>query len=475
MKISAPKLCGLAMGCLIAAPPAPAQTLTEAITQTVTTNPDLLKTTTERMAAEQRVRQARAGYLPTIDINAGWGGEEANNTSTRGRFDPATGRHTTLTTGSGTLRGKSFRGSVNMIREELGVQIRQMIFDGFMTPNEVRRKQSDLEAQSWLVFATAEVLAQEATEAYLNVLREQELVALAKDNLAVHERTMDQIKLRSQVGVGRKADETQAESRVSQARVNLRNEEANLADAQSKFQRLIGELPQSLVTPNLPKEALPKTLDEAINDAVANHPQLKSAEADIAEADAQHDVAVAPFYPRVDAEASANMLSNLNGVPGYNNDYQAMLRLRYNIFKGGKDEARLSETAHLKDQAREIRNHTYRQVVESMRLSWSDYQNQNDQLEVVKDRVDSQERTYQAYQQQFNLGERTLLDLLDTVNELFVARQTYTNTMHDELIARSRVLASKGSLNSTLQVKLPEEAKPTEARLLPNALPDLLP
>lgn len=452
MKNNMQKMTGIAIGCLMCLP-AWGQSLGEAIEQTIKTNPDILTEANDRLAREGEVTQAKSGYLPTIDINAGIGYEEANNRSTRQGI-------TKFERPASATNPIKFQGSVDMRRDELGAHVRQMVFDGMKTYHETRRKKAAVTAQAYQVFGSAEKVALDATEAYLDVLRNQELVQLAKDNVEVHERTMDQIKLRSDMGVGRKADDDQARARLARARTNLIAAEGNLNDAISVYQRVIGALPDNPVRPEDPRGKLPADMETAVKLALENHPTLKSAEADIEETDAQHDAAYAPFFPSVHIELDATSNSNLNGVPGYNNDYQAMARLRYNIFKGGNDFGRLEQTAHEINKAKEIRNHTYRQVVESMRFSWTEFQTKSNQLPLFKEHLEDTEKTHKAYQQQFNLGERTLLDLLDTANELFTARQDYTNASFDELFAMFRVLASMGSLNNSLGVKLPEETAP---------------
>ena len=93
-----------------------------------------------------------------------------------------------------------------------------------------------------------------------------------------------------------------------------------------------------------------------------------------------------------------------------------------------------------------------------MRFSWNAMETVQRQMDFFKEHADSTEKTHVAYRQQFGLGERTLLDLLDTANELYVSKTAYTNAVYDHRFASYRVLASMGSLNQTLQVKLPEEA-----------------
>jgi len=414
---------------------ASAATLQEAVDVTIKTNPDVLAASNEREAVSKEVLQARAGYLPTVDLAVGTGYESTDSPTTR--------------------TGTSHK-NVHLNRDEASLNLRQMLFDGMQTKNEVLRHTARTNSRAYGVFGAAENTGLEAVDAYLNVLRRQHLVELATTNLEAHERTHDQIKLRSDRGVGRKADMDQSQGRVALARANQIAEQSNLRDAETNYLRVVGVAVENLSDPDSPENLLPETLDEAISVAIDNHPTLKSANADLASANSQHDTALAVFYPRVDFELGTTANSDLDGVDGHNNDVTAMFRLRYNLLNGGKDKARREETAFLINQAAEIRNNTHRQVEQSVRLSWNALETVNSQMSFFQLHVDSSENSRNAYQQQFSLGQRTLLDLLDSENEVFVARQALVNAQYDQLFAFYRVLNSTGSLLESLHVALPE-------------------
>ena len=419
---------------------ASAQTLQQAIQKTIDDNPQIQAAKSERSAVANEISQAKSAYFPTIDIAAGIGWEQSSNPTTRGRTD----------------------GTVSYGREEASIQLKQMIFDGLATPSEVDRHEARTNARAYTVFGQSEITALNAVEAYINVLRRQELLSLAKDNLLVHQRTNDQIQLRSQRGIGRRADADQSNGRLALAEKNTLSEIGNLKDSETAFLRIIGQLPNDLQSVEAPVTALPKSLESAIEQAVANHPILKSANADIDSAFAQHDTAKAAYMPRIDFEASASHNVDLDGIKGKNEDASAMVRLRYNLFNGGKDLARRKETSQLINQAKDIRDNTYRQVVESMRLSWVAHQTIKSQINFFKTHQDASIKSNRAYQKQFNIGQRTLLDLLDSANEMFVSKSAYTNAKYDEIFAQYRILTSKGALNNFLNVTLPDESKTLE-------------
>ena len=349
-------------------------------------------------------------------------------------------------------------GEIHLNRDEASLNLRQMLYDGSLTKNEVERQKARTDSRAHSVYSVAENTALEATEAYLNVLRRQKLVELAQTNLESHVRTHDQITLRSERGVGRRADMDQSLGRLALAETNLMAEQSNLRDAETNYLRVVGEAPSSLSPPPSPEPLLPLTVEDAVNIAIQNHPTLRSAQADVASANAQHDVTRAAFLPRVDFELGTRNDHDIDGVRGTDKDVTAMFRLRYNLLNGGKDKARREETAFLINQAAEIRNNTHRQVEQSVRLSWNALETVRRQMSYFEEYAAAAEKTRDAYQQQFNYGQRTLLDLLDSENELFRARIALTNAQYDEIFTMYRLLNSMGLLLESLEIIAPAAA-----------------
>jgi adhesin transport system outer membrane protein len=412
--------------------------LNDTVHKAIVYNPDVLVTQDDRQAIEQNVREAKAGYLPRVDLNAGIGGEKSDNTSTLG----ATGR----------------QGYLGLHREESGIKITQMLFDGFFTQQEVARQKATLQAASFRVLAAAEDVGLRATQTYIDVLRRREQVELAKDNLAAHQRVFDQIRMRSERGVGRVADTDQAAGRLALAKANLEAQMGNLRDAEIAYMRVVGEMPTDLAQPTAPADALPADMQALAAEAVQTHPTLASAVADIDATRAQHEQARANDYPRFDLELGASHNSNIDGVRGADEDLIAMVRMNYNIYRGGADLARKRSTAHRISQAERVRDRARDQVVEEAGLSWNDYQTAQTRLDLLRQHADSANATRGAYLKQFNIGQRTLLDLLDTENERFVAELNYIDGKYRLLFAHYRIIASKGQLLGSMGVTPPDSS-----------------
>lgn len=413
-------------------PASPAETLQDAVKNMLNTNPDVRSAAHNRLARDEEVRQARSGYLPTLDVQAG-AGKDYVDKPIDADLDP-------------TL---------------VQVSVRQNVFAGLATTNEVDRQKARVESQSYLVRSTANNTALKASDVYLEVLKNQAVVDLAKENLTLHQRIADQIKLRSESGVDSRADMDQIQSRLNLAHSNLIIAQQNLMDAQTNFNAVIGNPPQQLVRPTPPKTTLPATLAEAEQLALAAHPQLKSANADLQARREQDEVARSPFMPRVDLEADKTyQQENSYGseYDGYEEeDLRVFVRVRYNLFNGWKDEARKQETTHLINEAQEIRNHTHRQVVESIRLSWQAHEAAKQKLAFIKKRLQFAASTAQAYTKQWNIGQRTLLDVLDAEAERIDSARQLVTAEYEELYAQYRILNGLGQLVPALQLPWPKE------------------
>ncbi|BCD89352.1 agglutination protein [Pseudomonas solani] len=436
---------------LAASLPLHAQTLSEAMQRALDVHPEVQAGINSRMSADYQLKAAKGGYLPKVDLLAGYGREGSDNTTTRGQGD----HWKTMTRGESSLR------------------LQQMVFDGFATSSEVARQQATVNSRAYSLLGTSERTALDAAQVYIDVIQRQEMVRLAENNLKSHQRIYDQISLRSSRGVGRLADQDQAEARLAQARNNLITEQTNLADARTNFYSVVGIDPVDLSEPAGLAGQLPTDIAEARQTLLANSPILRSAESDVAAAEKQYDAAKSFFYPRFDAELSRGADNDLDGQNGHVNEWQAMLRMRYNLFAGGSNKADLESKAYQINQALDIRNNALRVLNEDLGLSMNALANAREQIPIAQQYVDYSTRVRESYQKQFSIGERTLLDLLDSENELFTASRRLVEIRYVELFTQYRIKATIGELLKSQGVVAPM-ASVVQSELKPEAtLPGL--
>lgn len=411
-----------------------ATTLQEAVQEALNANPEVVASMYLQKAKQEELQQAKSGNHPTVDLNLGVGSESSENTVTK-----SVGEEDYLT----------------LTRKEAAIVLRQNLFSGYSTTSDVKSASAQADSAGHNVSSVAQNTALNAIDAYLSVLRNTELHELSKQNLAAHEKIFEQIKSRSDSGVGRGADLDQTVGRLALANSNVIADESNLQDSRLNYQRVVGQIPgNNLISPTTADSGLPKSSGEAEDIAKTNHPALKSAESDIKSILAEQQGTRSANYPTVDLVLAGGWNENLDGVEDDNNDYSAMLQLRYNIYSGGRDSARTKQSAHLLSQSKEIRSQVRRQVMESLHMSWNAYQSIDKQQVYLKQHLDASVKTREAYRKQFTIGQRSLLDLLDTENELFSANRSMVIAKYDRLMSQYRVLSGMGKLVQELGVTI---------------------
>lgn len=412
-----------------------AASLEEVVTQGLSDNPDVQRAINSRNAVYQEVKQAESGYKPQVEVTAGYGYEWTNSPSSRGNGND----------------------DVEFNRGEAGLSIRQMIFDGYATSSEVDRQQARALSADKRLIETAESYALDAARSYIELNRRTVLLQQAKETLFNHVKIYDRIKRRSESGLGALASIQQAEGRLALAEVNVLAAENNMLDAKANFERVTGlSAPEEITYPELLNVTIPGNLAEATEAALNNHPTLQVAEADALAAVAQYNAAKRNYYPRVDFEVDRTWNNNLDGVEGFNEDLTAMFRMRYNLYNGGADQARVRQTQHQIEEAKAIQTNSQRDVLQSVELSWNAHSILSRQLPHLEQHVASSQNTRNSYLKQFNIGQRSLLDLLDTENEVFSSKNDLTNALHDHLSAQYRVMNGMGVLLDTLNLTVPE-------------------
>ena len=423
---------------LPAAMPAHAISLIEAVDQALSTNPDIGVVASNREAIDEELRQARGLWLPQVDGALGIGKERTNDRSTRA---------------DANVSGEA----LTLRREEASLTVQQRIFDGFEANSTIEREKARVESAARRVEENAEFLGLDAIGAYLEVVRQRELVRLAEQNLEIHLTILDAVRQRLAGGGGSRADVVQTEARAARARATLTETLNDLRDGEASFTRIIGQFPDALEPVEFPQGALPPDLDTAVALAGKNNPTIKIFEADVRSSNAEVSLAEAPFYPSVTLEGESEYNENRDGINTYEFNNQIMLRLRWNLFRGGIDRAARQEALARVAENKNRRLGSYLEAQREMRQSWFALEANRQRVEDLTDAVRFNSETRDAYRQQFEVAQRTLLDVLDAENELFVSSGQLVTAQTNELLASYRILAVGGVLLDTMNVRLPEQ------------------
>lgn len=414
----------------------------EAVSFGVSTNPEYTRNANNRRATDEELRQAKGLYLPSIDFRGDFGPEYSDNAATRGDGD-----------------GDD---SETQFRYQAGLTLTQLLFDGFETKYENKRQQARVLSASHRVREATELVGLSIVESYLDVLRQRELLRISRQNVADHMTIMEQIEDSATSGRSTGADTEQSRARLASARANESSVREALRVAEAAFIRDVGDQPQELMMPLVPVDALSANLEEQIRVALHQSPTLDIYEADIEVANNEYEGSKSVFYPQVDLQMNARHGEDLGGVEGEDTSASGLVVVNWNLYRGGIDTARVREQISREAQAKEERAKAARDVENEVRTTWARMVSSGERAREFATQAAANQETVKAYKDQFDLSRRTLLDVLDSQNELFVSQSNMVNAEFVEMFAVYRLLALKGELLPTLGVAYPREANPSK-------------
>jgi len=413
-----------------------AATIHSVVEQSIMTHPEIQARYHDFRSALEGQNVARGGWRPQINAQ-GWVGREfrSNTPGVRDR---------------------------NWNRPGWTLELRQLIFDGFRTSNNIKQLGFEKLARYYELMSVIDRTAQEAVRAYLDVLRYRQMEELARENHALHARTHAQIRERFESGVGRRVDLEQAAGRVALAQSNWLVESNNLLDVQQRYRRLTGQMPVQTMQP-VPSalDVLPEAPKDFIPSLRAN-PEFLSKQALIQAAAAGVDAARGNFSPTLEFRAATGQDRAQVEQSRRTHSSSVQLVASYNLYRGGADSARLRQTAEQRYAARDVRDYTCRNVLQELSIAWNNVALLKEQIPFLREHLIATQKVRDGYQQQFQIGQRSLMDLLDTESELFEAKRALANAEYDHLVQQYRWLSLSNRLLPTLALAQPHEEMPAE-------------
>ncbi len=408
----------IAAGALsFAAVSAHAESLRDALSSAYSTNPNIASALLSVKVSAEDIAIRRAGKLPTIgasaDYSYGWsviGGTTSTSQST-----------------------------------SLGLTYRQTLFDNLQTDAQIEQARAlTVVASQALRNAEQNVLLSAAT-AYLNVVRDTQLVQLRSESMAFFQAQVSSANDRLQIGEGTRIDVSQAEARLAQSVASYRDAVTSLQVSQAGYARWIGHNPQNLSGSYDFGGVLPNSLDQAITLAETQHPAVLSAQAQVRAAQSGSDAARAAFGPTLDLIGS---ICGINCGAGTGMSGSIRLTLSIPLYSGGAMGASLRQ-ANLRQISSELDALAARdQVVESVISAWNGVQNANAQITSAQAQVSANQAVLDGVIEERNVGQSTTLQVLDAQANLISAREGLISASSSKMIASFSLLASVGRLTA---------------------------
>ena len=377
-----------------------------------------------REVLDHEVTRAQAGFGPRVDVTGQAGGSVLSDSSTR----------------SQNLDSQMW-GKVGY-----SAQLVQPIWDGFATRSRVRTAKSTLESQKYRVFDTATSLSLDAIIAHIDLLRRRKIYELSEENVAHHKSLVGQAQDRASLGADTAADVTQAQSRLQRALSSLSEAKASLLVAEETYTRLTG-LPAAsrLQTVTMPPQLY--TASQAVLEkAKKSNPKLAAYLQDIRASRAERELADSAFSPALNLEAGPNY-TNLGGTSDrWVYSFDVMGVVRWNIFNSGADVAERRAASARMRQSRQVMYNFIDDLKLDVDSTWVNYLAAQEQYNHYSKAIEYNKYTRTAYIEQFQIGKRSILDVLDTESELYNSATQAETARGNILVGAYRLSALTGNM-----------------------------
>ena len=415
-------------------------TLEDAIILVLETNPEITTAEASKQAIEFELDQARSLWAPRFEITG----------RVMGAFNDGD-------TAVDQSAADDFLGGY-----EVSARATQLLFDGYETRSEIEYQAYRVDAAALRVLERSEFLALEAVRVYTDVLRNRAVLGLARDNLTYHQNVLSRIERAFDEGVVGVADLQQAQERLFFAEDTVTDLQLDLENAQAFFIEVVGAEPQSLSQVARRRGQLPSSLDAAIALARDRNATLRFLQTDVGAAEALSRRIDATKYPEISLEAEARLGEDVNAFEGEVAEGRVGVVARY-TFQGNLNRANRQEHVRRISESRGRLLTQARAVDRETRQTWALLRSLDRRLSLVERQVAVSRELRDSYEAEFEIGTRTLLDILNTQNELFQAEADLVGGRLVRTFTEYRLLAVSGIMLSTLGIEPPEDATPYAA------------
>lgn len=399
-----------------------ALTLAEGVDEVLSTHPVVLERLHNYRATLEDLRVTEAQYLPTLDY-AG--------TIARERTDsPSTGFE-----------------SRTLSSYEHSLLLSQNLFNGFGTRYEADYNKARILAAANHYVENANDVAYNFINVYVNVIKSRDLLRIAEGNVKFNEDIYAKVTKLYNAGTTTRSEAEKADTSLSLAKSNYVVAQNNLDDALYNLERILGRAVdvQELQNATFNGE-IPATMEDMKAYAKSHNPSVLVSEYNIKAAKAQKEASYKNYYPKIDAFARQSWANDVGGLYGDDNRFKIGLTLSYNLYNGGADEAQIQKNMSKIYQESETKRETLRKLDEQGKLSWVAKKYLTEQLIHLKRYEATSAKTLELYQKEYDLGRRTLLDLIVAQNDHVAAQSQIIRAENDLVFSNYRILDAMGSM-----------------------------
>ena len=428
-------LCGAGLVVSLTAS-ANAMDLKTAVEIALETNPEIGEAAANRRAIGFEYQQAKQLSLPSLILEGRAGPELVDSRTTR-----------ILGNDDEVLFGR-----------QASVTLQQNLYSFGRNNAERDRQASRTDAAAHRVWERTELVSLDVVQSYFDIMRLREIIDFADENVGFHQTKADEISRRASGGVQSEADAQQARERLSAALIDRDETEEAHDIAEAKFVQLVGQEIGSTMRPASVESIIPRSLQAALSAARKHNPTIKIAYADLDTARAEYRAAKSETKPELLFEVVGRAAEDIGGFEDTQNDIRAQVVFRHE-FRGGIRKSAVQEHLNWTDEARQRLMRIERNVENIVREAWITRERTKARRADLENQVAEGKQVLESYQREFDVGSRTLLDILDSQASLFQAQSALSTAIHADLYAQYRLLASTGQLLSAFELDPRREAK----------------
>jgi len=404
------------------APAVHADTLADALASAYRNNPTLEAARLSARAADEGTAQARANYLPQVDVTGTIGTRESRT----GGVDNPNTEPTTV-----------------------GVVASQALYTGGFRGAQGRLARANVESSRELLRGTEQDVLLAVIAAYVDVRRDEEIVRIRQSNIDVLTRQEEESSARFEVGDNTRTDVAQSGARLAGARSGLSTAESALEASRARFTALVGQPPQALEAPP-PSPDIPRSLEEAAEQALALNPDLRRAQQGERAQRAQTGIERSALLPQLSVVGRYDETDDRNGFTPDTEATSAVAQLSVPLFEGGFARSRVRQSRINEARAAQLTEEARRGVLSTLTAAWNDHVAAQRVVESSRAQLAANELAYEGVEAERSVGLRTTLDVLNAQQELLDSRLAVVSAERNAYVAQHVLLQSIGRLDGAV-------------------------
>jgi outer membrane protein len=405
-----------------------AESLKEALGIAYQGNPTLLAKRAELRATDEGVPQAISQWRPSLTASSSSGKTEtisSTRTESKLHFNP----------------------------HSASLTLSQSLYSGGKTLAAIGSAENAVLAGRAALLGVEQTILLDAVKAYVNVYRSSAVLDLRINNEAVLKRQLEATSDRFQVGEITRTDVNQAEARLAKTTADRIQAEGDLVTSRATYQNVIGKVPVNLSSPTMELN-LPSSAEEAIKLALAQNPDVVSAEFNQRASENNIDTVKSELLPSLDLTGTASRSLNASGLKTSLETYSAKLTLSMPLYSSGSVFSRLRSARQTASKRMQEIDSARRKTTESATRAWQTLQTSRARIDSINVQIRASEVALEGVQREASVGSRTVLDVLDAEQELLDAKVSIVTAKRDETIAKFELKSAIGELTAT-QLALP--------------------